>query len=213
MNRYLVGAFVQAGHFSPEAEAPVSVEEDMETPIPRESVTGDDTASPTALPTRRLLPSELEGVDDEAWTTWVLAMKVAEPTDVADSGALGMFAIKPRRLADLGLMKNVSHSNPRKTGQLQWSGEWADPRLTRDVFLSSPTIQYRAFVASTRFYATGIEDGSISCPDVLADDGVTLSGALALLHKCGPRALEQWSNVKSRKPGTIELFGVTNGLF
>jgi hypothetical protein len=215
VNRYLLGAYVLGGlgeDVEPTEEAlQLRAAGEIDAVLAQQM-----EASPNALgPSEahdRVLPSELPGVSDEAWTAWVLAMKVAEPTTTANNGALGMWAMKPRRLADLGFMTNVSAEPQRKNGLLKWDGEWTAP-LTKDAFLSSPSIQYRILTASTKLYADGIADGSIVCPDEIGDEGVTLSGALALLQKFGPHGLERWTDVEDRKPQTIELFKHANGLF
>ncbi len=164
---------------------------------------------PALPPARTLLRSELDDVADDEWTQWVTAMKVADPTTVADNGALGMFAMKPRRLEDLGLMTNVAPST-RKKGAMGWQGEWIAP-MTQDAFLGNASIQYRVLAASTKLYADAIAAGDLVAPD--CDEEITLSGALALLHRCGPRGLEQWADATKRLPATLELFQRTNGVF
>jgi hypothetical protein len=166
----------------------------------------------------RSLKSELEGVSDEAWTKFALAMKTAEPGTVSKSNAYGMFAIKPRRLADLGLIKNVTNVNTSREvgGQMLWVGEWvpgdgAVP-LTEEVFLKNPKLQYRAFVASMKRYVQGLRDGSIVKPDGGHPKGMTLSGILAILHKCGPKGLKTW-NTSERFETTTQLFEAANGIF
>ncbi len=209
VNRYLVGAYVLGGLTEqvPTDEAlQLRAADEIEAALVQHEPADGAVAAPS------ILPSELAGVPCEAWTAWVLAMKVAEPTATADNGALGMWAMKPRRLADLGFMKNVRSEPQRKTGLLRWGGEWTPP-LTQDAFLSNPSVQYKIFVASMKLYATGIADGSIACPDEIGDQGVTLSGALALLHKFGPHGLTRWTDVEDRKSQTIQLFEAANGLF
>ncbi len=216
VNRYLLGAYVLGGLGAeePTAEAlQLRAASEIEAVLAQQMEAPPSSNAPLPVEAHaRVLQSELPGVPDEAWTAWVLAMKIAEPTTTADSGALGMWAMKPRRLADLGFMKNVRAEPQRKNGLLKWDGQWTAP-LTKDAFLSSPSIQYRILTASTKLYADGIADGSIACPDEIGDEGVTLSGALALLQKFGPHGLERWTDVEDRKPQTIQLFKHANGLF
>jgi len=204
-NRYLIGAQALA---APQVEH--VDEEPSDDELASRAVVEIEAAIERQLPKPRYLPSELEGVSDEAWTQWVQAMQCTEPTTVSESGALGMFGIKPRRLADLGLMKDVEATNAPKTRRMGWRGQWVPP-MTQDAFLGNLSIQYRVLVASTKLYAAGIEDGSIACPEGCED--MTLSGALALLHRCGPKALERWADVSSRKPSTVDLFERTNDRF
>lgn len=176
----------------------------MEEPLPAESV------EVPAVPSSRYLESELDGVDDEAWTEFVLAMKTQEPSAVSASNEYGMFALKPRRLADLGLVKNLS--NARSGKRMVWVGDWVPP-LTEKLFLATPRLQYKAFAASMQRYATGIADGSITMPDGGRPEDMTLSGALAILHRAGPSGLKTWGDEAKRFPATIDLYAKVNGTF
>lgn len=199
-NRYLLGAHVLGG--SPAEGALIPTDDAL-----AEQAAQEVNAVLAQHATPAVLPSEIEDVSDEDWTKWVQAMKVGEPTTITDSGALGLFGIKPRRLEDLGLMKNVEPFNERR--RMKWDGDWVPP-MTREAFLGNPSIQYRLLAISTRLYCQALADGEIRWPN---SDDVTLSGALALLNKCGPRVLEDWADASRRKPSTEELFKATNGLF
>ncbi len=202
-NRYLRGAHV-LGTYAEEAD---DLSQLSEGELVRRAVR--EVGEALAPPIAQVFPTEIDGVSDEDWTAWVLAMKVAEPTTVSDAGALGMFGVKPRRLEDLGLMKNVEAVNARKKKKMAWAGDWVEP-LSQEAFLASPSIQYRVLVASTKLYAHALADGSIPW----VDDGVTtLSGALALLNRCGPQVLSNWSDVESRHEATIKIYEATNELF
>lgn len=229
VNPYLLGAHVLAsrvGDVAPEPEtdeqlalqAASEIESSIQQMTSAENTDGGRTVdgggvSGSHAPARPLgaLASPIEGVSDEDWTRWVVAVRVSEPSAISKTSALGMFAFKPRRLADLGLMKNVTTGNARKTGHLIWTGEWVEP-LTQDAFLDNPSIQYRALVASTQIYAHALAECEIAWPEV-GDEEITLSGALALLHKCGQRGFEQWGDAEKRRPSTIALFEATNGTF
>jgi hypothetical protein len=159
----------------------------------------------------RVLQSPIPEVTDEGWTQFAVAMKTQDPTVVSASNGLGMFDMKPRRLADLGLMKIIG-STRSPARRMAWLGEWVSP-LTQDKFLATPNLQYRAFAASMKRYVGGLRDGSVPLPDGGLPPEMTLSGVLALLHRCGPNGLKTWSDAGKRFPATIALFEATNGLF
>lgn len=158
----------------------------------------------------RALTSEIPGVSDEDWTRFVVVMKTQSPRSVSASNELGMFAMRVKRLADLGLVKNLKSARA-PTGRMTWFGDWVAP-LTQDAFLGDPRIQYRVFAASMRCYADGLSDGDIECPDDLPSD-MSLSGMLAILHRCGPHGLKSWSDKSKRFEQTTDLFEAANGIF
>lgn len=166
----------------------------------------EESAAPGATAPSRLLASEISGVSDEAWTRFAMAMRTAAPSAVSASNALGMFEMKPRRLADLGLVTNVSCTRS-PTGRMVWVGEFVRP-LTSKAFLGSPKIQYAVFAASMRQYADSLRAAADSWPD-----GATLSGLLAVLHRCGPGGLKNWGDADKRFPDTVALFEKANGIF
>lgn len=169
-----------------------------------------DEPEPPAPP-KRILKSELPGVSDDAWTDFAFAMKTASPSAVSASNAMGMFELKPRRLADLGLVKNVSCTRS-PTGRMVWVGEFVPP-LTSKEFLKSAVIQYKAFCDSMRNYVQGLRDGAIPKPDGGPPPGMTISGVLAVLHRCGPSGLKTWNDEGNRFEQTRELFERSNGIF
>lgn len=148
-----------------------------------------------------LLKSEIEGVSDEEWTTFAVAMRVAPYGAVSASNALGAWQMRLRRLEDLGLVKNL-----RKQGA--WIGDFVAP-LTRRKFLESPLVQYKTFAASMRRYVGGIEDGSVPTEDL----GLSLSGMLAVLHRCGPHGLVSWGRESGRFSDTVSLVQKVDGVF
>lgn len=196
-NAYLLGVEVLAGRFAPARLA--EPERALGAPA--------DVAAP---PPPRLLESPLTGVPDEAWTRFVQEMKVADLSAVSEGGELGMFALKPRRLADIGLMRNIAAARSRN-GKLSWGGDFAPP-LTRDAFLSSPADQYAAFIASAQKYVEALAAGELPLPEDGLPDEMTLSGALAVLHRCGPSGLRNWCGAE-RFPATERLYARTNGIF
>jgi hypothetical protein len=199
---YLHGVDVLVG-------AHVTVAEDLET-IATRIVAEVEAAHPVVSLT--VLKSEIPGVSDEAWTEFAHAMRTADLKTVSSSGALGMFGLKQRRLADLGLMKNVTPANTRTTGKMQWKGEWVPP-LTEKKFLASAVEQYKAFGASMRQYIEGLSDGSVKQPEEGLPADMTMSGVLAVLHRCGPSGLATWMDVEDRFPQTVTLFSNANGIF
>ena len=161
----------------------------------------------------RVIQSALENVSDRAWTDFVLAMKIAEPSAVSSSNALGMFELKPRRLADLGLVKNVAAVTTRSphesSRRMLWAGEWVSP-MTQDKFLASPRAQYAVFAESMKRYVDAIDKGEIEVP--VETEELTLSAGLAVLHRGGPHGLVSWSQGE-RFPLTVALVERTNELF
>lgn len=134
------------------------------------------------------------------WTRWVHAMSVdlrksdgstRDFDSVDESGALGAFAMRPERLAEVA------------------------PRLSVQRFLASPLAQFNALAESTRRYRQMLAAVALPRP-AAAPRGrgkitMTLSGALALSHRLGDGALEKWEEARNR--GTIALFELANGLF
>lgn len=162
-----------------------------------------DEGLPPLLALRgRVLKSEIVGVSDARWTAFVRSLKTASPGSVSRWNALGMFEMKPRRLVDLGLM-----SNPGKVraegSRTVWVAEWVAP-ITERTFLQNPRIQYRALVVSMQRYAAAITE---------LPTGLSLSGALAVLHRCGPQGLATWSDSGKKFPATVELVARANGIF
>jgi len=140
---------------------------------------GDLPLSGDAAPIR----SPLANIPAEAWTGFVRAM-MTQPLDaVSPSNALGMFEMRPRRLADLGIMSDLRCLRAPRTNRQVWCGTFARP-ITTAAFLSNPLLQYNVFALSMVDYAGRIGRGEIAVPD-----GMTLSGALAALHRAGPGGL------------------------
>jgi hypothetical protein len=159
----------------------------------------------------RVLKSEIDGIPDRAWTDFVLGMKTQDPGAVSASNELGMFSLKARRLADLGLLTNLTNARS-PMGRMVWVGEWKAP-LTQDKFLGSPKAQYAAFCTSMRRYVAGLKDGSVAMPDDGLPDDLTLSGVLGVLHRCGPSGLRTWNDEEDRFPSTVALVDKVNGIF
>lgn len=153
-----------------------------------------------------LLKSELFGVSDEAWTRFVTSQKTADVGTVSLSNALGMFETMPRRLADLGFVEKLTRTKS-PTGRVVWTARFIPP-VTSDIFLTNPELQYKAFVASVKDYAEKLGKG-----DIHSDNSMSLSGKLAILHRCGPNGLNTWNNTKDRFVSTIQAFEKSKDIF
>jgi hypothetical protein len=151
------------------------------------------------------LPSPIAGVDASAWTRFVGAVASAPLISVSESNALGMFEMPPRRLADLGVISKLSRTRS-PAGRTIWTGVFVPP-LTCERFLRSPDMQYRVFCKSMRDYAARIESGEIA-----KDPQMSMSGALAILHRAGPNGLQTWSEGK-QFPATQEIYERAAGIF
>jgi len=168
-----------------------------------------ETETPPAF-AGRVLKSALPNVSDEAWTQFAIAMRTQEPGAVSASNEMGMFAMRPRRLGDFGLMRDLKKvRTPMNT--MAWVGKWVPP-MTEEAFLASPKMQYKIFAASMRRYVEGLDNEMIPTPDDLPDD-MTLSGVLAVLHRCGPNGLMNWGGDGDKFEDTMALYNRANGVF
>lgn len=149
--------------------------------------------------------SELPDVTDEQWTQFVRAMLTGKLTKVTASNALGMFELMPRRLADMGIVREPTRSKSPQ-GRTVWVTTFKAP-LTAEKFLRSPQVQYTVFVQSMKDYAGKIASGAIE-----KDPAMSLAGALTILHKCGPSGLTTWATAE-HFPATQALYDRTEGLF
>lgn len=132
------------------------------------------------------LVSFVPGVSDAAWTKFVRAMVTQRVAHVTASNALGMFEMTPRRLKDLGLVTHLVRATSPSTGKPIWVAQFVRP-MTCAKFLKSPVAQYAVFCRSMLDYVHRMSTGEIARP---AD--MTLAGALALLHRCGPSGIRTW---------------------
>lgn len=159
------------------------------------------------------IKSEIPGVDDACWTQFVAGMITSKLTSVSDSNALGMFEMMPRRLADLGIVEKLVRTRKEVTaddGAKRYRTIWVAvfvPPLTCEKFLKSPSEQCDAFNRSMKDYAAKIASGEIEKPEVMS-----LSGALAILHRCGPQGLKTWESGE-RFPTTQAAYDRVAGVF
>ena len=151
------------------------------------------------------LPSPIPGVAAEAWTRFVRALRQADPGAISPQGFLGCFEIHPRRLAELG---DLGDGFRVATAARDEGGVWRCDFAcgTQAGFLASFIAQYAALVKSVRGHYGEVARGAVAIPA-----GVTLSGALAILHRAGRGGLAGWT--KRKLPETAALFDRANGIF
>lgn len=160
----------------------------------------------------RVLRSEIEGVTDGQWTDFVLALATSTLGAVSASNAMGMFEMKPRRLADIGVAESATCTKS-PTGGMAWTAKFVAP-MTAKKFLRDSEAQYDALCRSMRDYMARMHDGALDLDegDELPAD-MTLSGALAVLHRCGPNGLRRWLDEEERFSDTVALYERCNGIF
>lgn len=191
----------------------------------RKWVVGEDTSmSEAALtpPANHVLKSPLDCATDAQWTKFIFAMKTADLDTVGPANEQGMFAMRPRRLVDLGLGMDLE-STRMDSGRMGWVFLFVPP-MTEELFLgpgesgsdakhaAAAQIQLDTFTRSMLDYVAAIRAKTIPSPAV-RPAGLTLSGALAVLHRCGPSGLKSWADVSSRRQDTITLVDCANGAF
>ena len=157
--------------------------------------------------TSDLLVSPFPFCDNEKWTKFVRKL-TAGASDM--KGAIGAFAMSPRRLADLGIVEVDS------SGQIV---RWNDESEAR--FSSNPDVQYRAFASSMGKYAKEIidnHDASFGANDfIFFGQPATLSGLLAAVHRAGSYDnLASWltdEKDRSKFKATSAAYQACNGIF
>jgi hypothetical protein len=131
-----------------------------------------------------LLQSPLEGVSAEAWHKLMRKMSVQAIGDISESGGFGSFDLRARRLGELGVMANLR--TERRGDRQIWVGDFVAP-YTEAEFLRSLVVQTKVFKVSMKGYDLEMKAGTIVRPE-----GVSRSGALAILHRGGKGALASW---------------------
>jgi len=137
----------------------------------------------------RLAPSPLVGVTDVAWNRFLGVMHVQAINAVSTSGGFGCFDLRPRRLAEIRIMRDVKLERRSRDEDLGgkravYVGEFVSS--TREAFLNSFPMQLDAFVKSNRLYDIVLRQ------ELHRPEGVSRSGALAILHRGGKGALATW---------------------
>jgi len=163
------------------------------------------TEEPNTKRLRTRIASPLPGVSDAQWERFrsVLEQPIKA---VSESGGLGAFDMRPRRLAELGYMHKLRQTRS-SSGRLNWCGDFLAP-WTRERFLSDLMVQHAALGKSMALYCEEIQRGEIKKPD-----GLSLSGALVVLHIAGKRGLERWSDPETRMPNTLARVNRADGIF
>lgn len=147
--------------------------------------------------------SPLPDVPDESWAKFVDAMATQPVTAVSPSNAIGAFELTPRRLSDLGLLTDLRRMRSRRSKRLIWVGKFVDPRFGEQL-KTSLSLQYSVFADSMKKYASQITSGEVKKPSDLS-----LSGALALAHRAGPKGLDS----AIRFEDTQKVIARANGIF
>ena len=136
---------------------------------------------------RSFVASPLPGVLDTAWEKFLYALDTGAPIGATSpSGGLGSFDLRPRRLAELGLMSKLSYARGAPGKREICVGEFVPP-MTRERFLSDVMVQNDALIASMVAYDEDLTTGELVRPE-----GLSRAGALAILHRGGRGALTKW---------------------
>lgn len=138
------------------------------------------------------LTSPLAGVSLPAWRRFVAALELEDVPgqaprprrmdQVSVRGGFGSYDLRPKRLQELGYVADLERQGGRayKRQPQVYACRFLAPH-TRDRFLADPTAQLRALSISMRSYQDDFAAGRLVRPA-----GLSLAGALALLH-CGGR--------------------------
>ena len=131
------------------------------------------------------LRSPLPGVSNAAWVRFAAALEVQAPHLVSASGGYGSYDLRPRRLVDLGYARAPRRVRT-KAGRMIYVCEFVEP-WTQERFLADLLAQHQALALSMRLYHQDLTAGKLQRPQ-----GLSLAGALAILHVGGPGALRGW---------------------
>jgi len=129
--------------------------------------------------------SPLDGVSHDAWQRFVSALEVQSSAVVSSSGGLGAYDMRPRRLVELGYAANLQ-SQRTAAGRTIRTCDFVLP-WTKARFLTDPMAQYAALTRSVSMYYRALLRGEIKRPA-----GMSVAGALAILHVGGRGALAGW---------------------
>lgn len=165
----------------------------------------------------KLLPSAIRSVSDKEWTKFVNAMGTGETSGVDEFFRFGKWHQSPRRLVDLGLMRNLRRGTwPPGKGKTVWFADWVYPMdLAR--FLRSLRAQYRVFSKDMVEHVKYLQKHHAKDIGVLIDGHkVSMSGLLAVAKLAGDKGVNKWldSEGDRRKfKETTALFERVNGIF
>lgn len=153
---------------------------------------------------RSTLTSPLPGVSAEAWARFYHALDVQPIDAVSASGGLGSYDLRPRRLVELGLGCRLRSRRTAPGGARVYVCDFVPP-LSQRAFLHNPVTQYQVLVRSMVGYHQKLQSGELVRPD-----GVSLAGALAILHRGGRGALARFPDLF---PDTRALYERAQGAF
>lgn len=154
---------------------------------------------------RSTLASPLPGVSPEAWERFYRLLAVQPDNAVSPSGGLGSYDLRPRRLVEIGIGCNLRSVRTDRQGGRVYACDFVAP-LTQEKFLSNPVTQYCALSRSMVAYHRALTEGEIEKPE-----GLSLAGALALLHVGGRGGLKAWPD--NLFPKTRTLVERARGVF
>lgn len=137
---------------------------------------------------RATLASPLPGVSPEQWRRFYAALDVQPCRAVSASGGFGSYDMRPRRLVELGLGQNLRGIRTR-AGRQAWSCDFVPP-FTLEKFLTNPVTQYQVLCLSVKGHHKELTSGEIARPE-----GISLAGALAVLHRGGKGALRAFPDL------------------
>lgn len=159
-----------------------------------------------------LLKSPFKAVQSKNWSKFVKVAGKGQVGTITKGARYGLFLFGVRRLADLGLVTNVKRGTYR--GQTVWTGTWVAP-YSESAFLTSPQLQYRAFIKSCQIYAAKYAAARKQNPNIFIVNGkqLTLSGFLALTHLIGFMGAVDSLKKKTLKAETLAFTAKANGLF
>lgn len=158
-------------------------------------------------PSNAALPID---VNRDDWLRFVKTFIVAKPA--FPDFRLGYFGITVRRLTDLGAMKDPKVMNIN--GRHLWAATWINPKSYQD-FLANFDAQYELFCQSMSDYADNAE--LLNYKGMTIDNKrATLSGLLAIAHRCGVDGAKQWFTNKDNRLKflrTKDAFEKATGIF
>lgn len=131
------------------------------------------------------LKSPLPGVSLAAWQRFVSALEVQRMDQVSARGGFGSYDLRPKRLEEIGYVTDLARQGGRRQrGKPQVYACRFLPPWSRERFLADASAQIEALSKSMRGYAEDLAAGRLQQPD-----GLSLAGALAILHVGGRGAL------------------------
>ncbi len=149
------------------------------------------------------LSSPLPNVSDASWAQFVRLLETQDVRAVSNSGGFGAYDMRPKRLAELRIVRLAGLGRSRNNRQ-HYECEFIPP-WNQDKFLSDPRLQYRVLVMSMAKYAEEMRSGLIQKPEDLS-----LSGALAILHRGMIGALKGYPKLFD---DTRQLLSQAQGVF